>query len=137
MASPWRGARSSGDAAWSRGGERSHTVVVIVDERLSGFVTLSIPTRDPDEPEDVGEIPALYTAPARWGDGLGQALMEAALGELRAAGCRSAMLWMLGGNARAARFYEREGWRDDGGRRPSQYFPERDQLVEVRFRREL
>jgi hypothetical protein len=29
------------------------------------------------------------------------------------------------------------GWHDDGGRRPSQYFPEEAQLEEVRFRRAL
>ncbi len=104
---------------------------------VAGFVTYAVPARDPEEAAGVGEIPALYVDPARWGSGLGSALLETAGARLAEAGCREGILWMLQGNDSAAGFYRSRGWRDDGGRRPSQYFPAEAQLEEVRFRRAL
>lgn len=40
---------------------------------------------------------------------------ETAVDSLRALGMRGAILWVLESNARARRFYERAGWRPDGG----------------------
>jgi GNAT superfamily N-acetyltransferase len=102
-----------------------------------GFSTVVIPARDAGEPEDVAEIAAIYVDPEAWGGGAGSALIHASVEEMRAAGCREAILWALAGNARAAGFYAKHGWRDDGGRRPSQYFPDAREVVEVRFRRAL
>lgn len=113
------------------------TLVAESGGRVEGFVTVAVPCRDRDEAKDVGEIPALYVAPSAWRTGVGSALLAAGLGGMRRSGCSEAILWMLEGNHRAARFYEREGWTDDGGRRPSQYFPDEAGLVEVRFRRAL
>lgn len=104
---------------------------------LVGFATVAVPSRDADEPADVCEIPAIYVGPAAWGQGAGAALMEASVGAMREAGCREAILWAVAGNERAASFYVAQGWRDDGGRRPSQYFPDASEVVEVRFRRVL
>jgi GNAT superfamily N-acetyltransferase len=101
-----------------------------------GFVTYVIPSRDVDEPRDVGEIPALYVDPAAWRTGAGTALVAAAEAHLAAGGCREGILWMLQGNT-ARRFYEAQGWHDDKGRRPSQYFPQEASLEEVRFRKAL
>jgi len=119
------------------GGERALTLVAARDALIVGFVTLSTRSRDDDEPAGVGEVPALYVLPSAWGAGVGGTLLDASVRELRAAGCSQAILWMLEGNDRAARFYEGQGWRADGGRRGSQYYPEDVDLVEVRFRREL
>lgn len=102
-----------------------------------GFCTLAMPARDAEEPDTVAEIPALYLDPRHQREGIGSRLLEAALAEMRARGFREAMLWMLAGNEGAARFYARTGWRDDGGRRGSQYFPHLRQLQEVRYRRAL
>ena len=64
------------------------------------------------------ELAALYVEPARWGTGVARALHDAALAHLRACGVAEARLWVLEGNARARRFYERGGWRlGDGSRR--------------------
>ncbi len=104
---------------------------------VAGFVTYAVPARDPEEPADVGEIPALYVEPARWGSGLGSALIDAAGERMAEAACREGILWMLEGNDRAANFYASRDWHDDGGRRPSQYFPSEAGLAEVRFRRVL
>jgi ribosomal protein S18 acetylase RimI-like enzyme len=52
--------------------------------------------------------------PARWGSGLATELLCSAAGEMRDAGYAEAYLWCGESNARARRFYEREGWREDG-----------------------
>lgn len=112
-----------------------HTLVAESGEGIAGFLAMALPARDPEEAEDVAEIPALYLDPPRRRAGIGRTLMDAALEAMRERGYREAMLWMLRGNDGAAAFYAATGWRDDGGRRGSQYFPERRELVEVRYRR--
>jgi GNAT superfamily N-acetyltransferase len=119
-------------------GERNATLVAELDGEIAGFATLEMPSRDEDQPEDVAQIPALYLRPERRRAGIGTVLVDAAMQELRARGFREVILWMLEGNDRARAFYERTGWHLDGSaRRASQYFPELDDLVEVRFRRLL
>lgn len=62
----------------------------------------------------VGEVAALYVAPAHWRTGVGRRLMQAAASQLTDAGFRVAILWVLSGNQRAIRFYEATGWSVDG-----------------------
>jgi GNAT superfamily N-acetyltransferase len=112
-------------------------LVAELGEQLMGFSTVAIPARDAEEEDDVAEIPAIYVAPGAWGRGVGGALIEASIDAMRGAGCREAILWAVAGNDRAAAFYVAQGWHDDGGRRPSQYFPDAGEVVEVRFRRTL
>jgi GNAT superfamily N-acetyltransferase len=61
-----------------------------------------------------GEIYALYVHPDEWGGGVGRALMERMLRELRVTGHRPLLLWVLTDNARARAFYERMGFEADG-----------------------
>ncbi|GAA3766360.1 GNAT family N-acetyltransferase [Microbacterium kribbense] len=61
-----------------------------------------------------GELYALYAVPEHWSTGVGHALIGAAETALREAGYRTASLWVLEGNERAASFYQRHGWRPDG-----------------------
>lgn len=56
------------------------------------------------------ELHAIYVHPDWWGRGVGQALLDRAH-ELLAETCDEAELTVLVGNARARRFYERNGWR--------------------------
>lgn len=72
------------------------------------------PARDDDAPA-AGELYALYAAPDRIGEGIGHALIAEIERRLVADGHRSAMLWVLEGNARASAFYEAHGWHADGG----------------------
>ena len=67
-------------------------------------------------PGTTGEINACYVHPERWGTGVADELMLAALAQLRADGWRSARLWLLADNPRALRFYRRHGWETDGER---------------------
>jgi GNAT superfamily N-acetyltransferase len=79
-----------------------------------GFVHYG-PSRDPgDDPQVIGSVNALYLVPQVWRAGGGRALLDAAEQELRRAGFATATLWVLSGNERAARFYERQGWHHDG-----------------------
>lgn len=71
------------------------------------------PSIDRDLPDD-GQLYALYAVPAEWSRGVGHALMTTTEQRLRASGFRRAHLWVLEGNDRAAAFYERHGWREDG-----------------------
>ena len=63
-----------------------------------------------------GSLEALYVMPDEWGGGVGSALHDRAVGELRPLG-NEARLWVLEANARARRFYERRGWQLDGRER--------------------
>ena len=68
-------------------------------------------SREEDRPGD-GEIFGLYVLPEYWGRGVGYALMNEAA--LRLDVCAGITLWVLEGNERAIRFYERYGFRFDG-----------------------
>lgn len=87
---------SSGDPNWVAEGP----------EGLAGF-SGSGPARDNDVDLEL-ELYALYVRAAYYGTGLGYALFEQAVGD------RACYLWVLAGNERAIRFYERQGFRFDG-----------------------
>ncbi|GAA1282400.1 GNAT family N-acetyltransferase [Saccharothrix xinjiangensis] len=77
-----------------------------LDGALAGFALVT--------PE--GELNQLQVDPARWGRGVGHALHEAALAELRGRGLATAHLEVFAENERARRFYLAHGWREvDGG----------------------
>lgn len=99
---------------WSRvladvdGPER--IVVVAVDgDRIVGFADAKAvdPVAEPDAPRDL-ELKGLYLLDAHQGTGLGQALLDAAIGT------RSAFLWAMAGETRARAFYRRNGFEPDG-----------------------
>ncbi|MEU7134342.1 GNAT family N-acetyltransferase [Streptomyces sp. NPDC046261] len=75
------------------------------------------PCRDPDQPPGTAELYALYVRPDLIGTGVGRALWAAALEAARRRGEVRMMLWVLKGNARARRFYERSGCIRDGAER--------------------
>lgn len=73
---------------------------------LAGFATVG-PTRD-DEPPRETELWSIYLLVDYQGSGLGQALLDVALGD------RPASLWVLDDNPRARSFYRRNGFEPDG-----------------------
>lgn len=81
------------------------------------------------------ELCGLYVDPDRWGTGVGRALIARARAELAVAGVDEAHLWLLAGNARAQRFYERDGWSSDGTRRTDTVWG--ITVDEIEFRRRL
>jgi ribosomal protein S18 acetylase RimI-like enzyme len=56
----------------------------------------------------------MYVDPDRWRQGVGDALMRAALERLSGLPYEEAVLWTFKENGRAIAFYERYGWRPDG-----------------------
>ncbi len=96
-------------------GDSDHRVWVAEREGdVVGFVNTG-PTRDEDsDSRTTGEVYAIYVLPAFWGQGIGRALMERAVGEMRSQGFRDIALWVLDTSVRTRHFYETAGWRTDG-----------------------
>ena len=101
--------------------ERSRTprasgAPLVVDDagEVVGF-SIYGPSRDDDDATPTtGEVPAIYLAPEVIGTGVGRELLAETIVALRAAGFTRASLWVLEGNDRARRFYEKAGWAWDG-----------------------
>jgi GNAT superfamily N-acetyltransferase len=83
---------------------RATTWVAVDGEEIAGFAE-SGPGRDGS---GVPELMALYVARGRYDTGLGHRLLATAIGD------GPAYLWVLDGNDRATRFYERHGFAFDG-----------------------
>ncbi|MCP2246876.1 GNAT family N-acetyltransferase [Lentzea aerocolonigenes] len=80
-----------------------HTTVATVDGEVAGFVMV------------VGdEVEQVYVSADHRGSGVARALLAAAEQEVAANGHASAWLAVVAGNVRARRFYERQGWTDEG-----------------------
>jgi ribosomal protein S18 acetylase RimI-like enzyme len=69
------------------------------------------------ENETTGELKDLYVVPEAWGSGVASELTETALEAMRERGLTDAILWVGEENARARRFYERQGRREDAEKR--------------------
>jgi GNAT superfamily N-acetyltransferase len=114
------------------GGQRAGPVFVAVDDdAVLGFCALAVPSRDVNTDEDVAEIAAIYVTPDVWRTGVGTALLDAALTETRARGCKSMTLWVLADNHRARDFYARFGFTPDG----AAMLHEASGQTEIRLRR--
>jgi len=68
-----------------------------------------------------GEMFLLFVHPKHAGRGVGRALLDAAHGALRDAGCREAFLYTHAENERALAVYEAAGYRRDGSVRESDF----------------
>ncbi|KRE31182.1 GNAT family N-acetyltransferase [Agromyces sp. Soil535] len=95
--------------------------VAEVDGEVVGFASTSR-GNEPDAPREL-QLETLYVLDGHHGTGVGQGLLEAALGE------EPAYLWALDDNPRAHAFYRRNGFELDGG----EQFDDRWEVTEVRF----
>ena len=94
--------------------ERMRIFVAELASEIVGFVTV-FPSRDDDlDPDQVGEVGAIYVSPGHWRRGVGRALMARAIDALRSLGFTDAILWTLAASKRSRSFYEAGGWRTDG-----------------------
>jgi len=94
------------------GARSSRVLVAEHDGEISAWSSFG-PARDVGAPA-TGELYAIYAHPDSWSSGIGHAILTAAEAELRDAGHLAAYLWVLEGNDRAVRFYERHEWAGDG-----------------------
>ena len=107
---------------WGTGPEVSWWIAR--DEKGIVGMTTSGPPRDDDPPVPL-ELYAINVLRRAHGTGLADELMARVIGD------RPAYLWVLEGNVRAAAFYRRHGFTDDGGRKPE---PDTG-VVEIRMSR--
>ena len=76
----------------------------------------------------------MFVASSAWRRGVGRALMDAALDDLRERGYTAAVVWSFADNDRANAFYERMGFARDGAERSNAVWAH---IPEVRYRRSL
>jgi GNAT superfamily N-acetyltransferase len=128
-------------ASWREGLAQRPTdrITLVVEDPIGtgvcGFTVVGDVRGERPGGPDIGELWAINLDPGAWGRGLGTALQRGAERELVSRGHSTAVLWVVEGNARARRFYEREGWRPDGGVKTSTFGGA--PVPEVRYRRVL
>ncbi|MFF4582536.1 GNAT family N-acetyltransferase [Streptomyces sp. NPDC001389] len=120
---------------FARPGRTSRDLVALGDGGPVGWICLG-PCRD-ELPDRAGaaEVYALYVTPDLIGTGIGRRLLDEAHAGMRDEGFTESVLWVLDGNERARRFYERAGYRPDGAARDDDY--DGTALTELRYRRRL
>ncbi|MCB9506156.1 MAG: GNAT family N-acetyltransferase [Myxococcales bacterium] len=99
------------EAMWRRTVERqpNRLLVACVAGAVVGFVAFGA-SRDEGAPSDRAEVWAIYVKAASWSTGVGRNLWLEALRHIVAQGYKSVSLWVIVGNQRAIRFYERAGF---------------------------
>ncbi len=143
---------SSGRAAWARhlspiglAGVRSRAdewerwisdpdLMVLVAERRGEPAALALLCRSTDDDSDparVALLDRLYTEPASWRRGLGRALLDSAMEQLRERGFREMTLWTAEWNTSRG-FYRALGWAQDGATREKTFAG--STFTEVRYR---
>ena len=114
----WSGLLSEEDA-------RERVRVARCEGRIVGFVAHGpAAAHQGHSPERDEQLYALYVLSSCYGHGVGQALLDQALSE------RPAQLWVAKANARARRFYVKNGFTADV---TEQVDPDLDGLVEIRM----
>ncbi|MFE5394566.1 GNAT family N-acetyltransferase [Streptomyces sp. NPDC056568] len=93
------------------------------------------PYRDGELLTKDAELYALYVDAGLLGTGVGRALLRETVRRCAAAGHARVLLWVVEGNVRARRFYEREGFTADGAEEP--YEVAGAVVPEVRYARRL
>ncbi len=86
-------------------------------------------------PEGRAEVYTVYVDPAAWRRGIGSGLMAAIDHFWAPTDVHELFLWVFEENAASRAFYERLGWRPDGGRQVDDFGGAHP--VEIRYRRPL
>ena len=121
-------------ARFAQGGDSVVNLVATRGTEIVGWAALG-PYRDGELRTEDAELYALYLDPHHVSTGAGRALVQEALRQCTALGHERVLLWVVRGNARARRFYERAGFRADGAEEP--YEVAGVWVPEVRYVREL
>jgi len=110
--------------------EDAFSVVAEINGEFAGYCFVAAPSREAELGPNVAELVAIYVAPDRWRQGVGAALMRAAMDRLSKLPYDEVFLWTFKENTPAIAFYERHGWRADGDEK----MHPRSQALAIRFR---
>jgi ribosomal protein S18 acetylase RimI-like enzyme len=99
------------EAMWRRmvKEQPSHLLLARSAGQVLGFVAFGA-SRDVGASPSCAEILAFYVQPAAWSTGVGRLLWLEALRRAQEEAYESITLWVIAGNERAIRFYERAGF---------------------------
>ena len=89
------------------------TYVAELDGGFAGYCFVAAPSLEADLGPEAAELVAMYVDPDHWRQGVGNALLGAALERLAGLPYEEVVLWTFKENGRAIAFYERHGWRPD------------------------
>lgn len=112
-----------------------HVQVAMDGEKIVGFVGYDR-SRDKGTPNTMGEIWAIFAAPAYWGQGVGLALWDAAREGLMEEGCTRVSLWAPLANERVMRFHDLAGFKRELPTAKTVPFG-KVKIEEIRLKREL
>jgi ribosomal protein S18 acetylase RimI-like enzyme len=109
-----------GARLWQALFNQARTVHLVVQDEQSvgGFITAG-PIQEKGADPASAEVYELYVHPRLWGQRVSDELLASTLDALRGKWFTAAVIWVLEGNEHARKFYESQGWVDDGGRRPT------------------
>ncbi|WP_406120211.1 GNAT family N-acetyltransferase [Streptomyces sp. NBC_00989] len=121
-------------ARFAQGDDSVVNLVATRGGELVGWAAIG-PYRDGELRSGEAELYAVYLDPQYVNTGVGRALVQESLRQCAARGHDRVYLWVVRGNARARRFYERAGFRTDGTEEP--YEVEGVAVPEVRYVKDL
>lgn len=111
---------------------QKRVLCAIVEEEVVGIAAMGPPLAENEDRRSVGQLYQIHVVPERWSSGIGSMLHSAFVAYLTEASLRSGLLEVWERNTRARSFYERLGWRPDGGSRPG---PDGAAYLQLRFTR--
>jgi ribosomal protein S18 acetylase RimI-like enzyme len=123
---------------WKRGVQNPKQVLLVYEEEnqvvaFCGFA----PSRDDDvDKTTTAELGTIYALETVWSQGIGKMLWQEAIKLMREKGFAEVTLWVLKGNDRAIKFYERQGMIFDGTTK-TERLNETPELHELRYRMKL
>ncbi len=94
---------------------RERFLVASRGDTVGGFAGFSPARDDHEDATSTAEVTWLFVHPDHWRHGVGQRLLDAAVGAMPADGFLDAMLWTLTDSRQSRGFYEAMGWQGDGG----------------------
>jgi len=99
------------EAGWRKAIEdaQEQAFVALVEGEIVGWVAVGGSRDAYVEPQETGEVRAIYVRAEYWRSGIGRALWVAAINALIEQGFKRVTLWVLADNQRAISFYSRAG----------------------------